>query len=92
MLERVLSRHFVDEKIEGFRSAMDLEHSFGPAYVRGRTFKGTNAVAVVGVSEAESSAIIGGVLTIGLLWLDYCRQHATARRHWRLIGALQLSG
>jgi hypothetical protein len=82
MLERVLSRYFVDEKVDGFRSAMDLEHSFGPAYVRGRTFKGTHAVAVVGVSEAESSAIIDGVLTIGLLWLDYCRQHTTARRHF----------
>jgi hypothetical protein len=82
MLERVLSRYFVDEKVDGFRSAMDLEHSFGPAYVRGRTYKGAKAVAVIGVSEAESSAIVDGVLTIGLLWLDYCRQHTSARRHF----------
>ncbi len=82
MLERVLSRYYVDAKPDGFRSAMDLEHSFGPAYVRGRLLKGTNADAVVGVSEAESSAIIDGVLTIGILWLDYCRQHANARRHF----------
>jgi len=82
MLERVLSRCFVDSKIDGFRSAMDLEHSFGPAYVRGRLLKGTNADAVIGVSEAESSAIIDGVLTLGILWLDYCRQHANARRHF----------
>jgi hypothetical protein len=87
MLERVLSRYFVDAKVDGFRSAMDLEHSFGPAYVRGRTFKGTSAVAVIGVSEAESTAIIDGVLTIGLLWLEYCRQHTNARRHF---GALQV--
>lgn len=82
MLERVLSRYFLDAKADGFRSAMDLEHSFGPAYVRGRLLKGTNAVAVIGVSQAESSAIIDGVLTIGLLWLDYCRQHTNARRHF----------
>ena len=82
MLERVLSRYFVDYKIDGFRSAMDLEHSFGPAYVRGRLLKGTSAIAVIGVSQAESSAIIDGVLTLGVLWLDYCRQHTNARRHF----------
>jgi len=82
VLERVLSRYFVDTKVDGFRSAMDLEHSFGPAYIRGRLLKGTSAVAVIGVSEAESSAIIDGVLTIGILWLDYCRQHTNARRHF----------
>jgi hypothetical protein len=82
MLERVLSRYFVDAKIDGFRSAMDLEHSFGPAYVRGRMLKGTSADAVIGVGAAESSAIIDGVLTLGILWLDYCRQHANVRRHF----------
>jgi len=35
LLERVLTRRFVDAKMDGLRSAMDLEHSFGPAYVRG---------------------------------------------------------
>lgn len=82
LLERVLSRYFVDLKIDGFRSAMDLEHSFGPAYVRGRLLKGTAAEAVIGVSESESSAMIEGVLTLGILWLDYCRQHTNARRHF----------
>ena len=61
---------------------MDLEHSFGPAYVRGRLLRGTAADAVIGVSEAESAAIIDGILTLGILWLDYCRQHGDARRHF----------
>ena len=39
------------------RSAMDLEHSFGPAYVRGHLLRGTAADAVIGVSQAESGAI-----------------------------------
>ena len=82
MLERVLARYFVDMKVDGFRSAMDLEHSFGPAYVRGRLLKGTRADAVIGVSAAESSAIIDGVLTLGILWLTYCREHTDARRHF----------
>ena len=82
LLERVLSRHFLGAKVEGFRSAMDLEHSFGPAYVRGRLLRGTAADAVIGVSEAESGAIVDGVLTLGILWLDYCRQKGDGRRHF----------
>ncbi len=35
LLERVLTRDFIGSKVDGLRSAMDLEHSFGPAYVRG---------------------------------------------------------
>ena len=31
LLERVLTRHFIGAKVDGLRSAMDLEHSFGPA-------------------------------------------------------------
>ena len=61
---------------------MDLEHSFGPAYVRGRLLRGAAADAVIGVSESESSATIDGILTLGILWLDYCRQHGDERRHF----------
>jgi hypothetical protein len=82
LLERVLTRQFIGSKVDGFRSAMDLEHSFGPAYVRGRLLKGTAAEAVIGVSEAESPAIVDGVLTLGILWLDHCRQHGDSRRHF----------
>jgi hypothetical protein len=82
LLERVLARHFLGSKVDGLRTAMDLEHSFGPAYVRGRLLKGTAADAVIGVSDAESASIIDGVLTLGVLWLDYCRHHADARRHF----------
>ena len=82
LLERVLTRAFIGAKIDGLRSAMDLEHSFGPAYVRGRLLRGTAADAVIGVSEAESSATIDGILTLGILWLDYCREKGDARRHF----------
>ena len=82
LLERVLARHFIGAKVDGLRTAMDLEHSFGPAYVRGRLLKGTAADAVIGVGDAESTSTIDGVLTLGILWLDYCRKHADARRHF----------
>src|SRR6185437_4987965 len=35
LLERALARNFPDWSVEGFRTAMDLERSFGPAYARG---------------------------------------------------------
>jgi hypothetical protein len=82
LLERVLTRSFTGAKVDGLRSATDLEHSFGPAYVRGRLLRGPAADAVIGVSEAESAATIDGVLTLGILWLDYCRQKSDGRRHF----------
>jgi hypothetical protein len=82
LLERVLTRTFLGSKIDGFRSAMDLEHSFGPAYVRGRLLRGTAADAVIGVGDAESASTIEGILTLGILWLDYCRRHSESRRHF----------
>jgi hypothetical protein len=82
LLERVLERSFPGAKVDGLRSAMDLEHSFGPAYVRGRLLKGTAADAVIGVSEREQAAVVDGVLTLGILWLDFCRQKSEGRRHF----------
>jgi hypothetical protein len=82
LLERALTRSFLGAKVDGLRSAMDLEHSFGPAYVRGRLLRGTSADAVIGVGEAESAAIVDGILTLGILWLDHCRQHGDGRRHF----------
>jgi hypothetical protein len=82
LLERALSRVFIGSKVDGLSSAMDLEHSFGPAYTRGRLLKGTAAEAVIGVGAAESAATVDGILTLGVLWLDHCRQHTDGRRHF----------
>lgn len=87
LLERVLTRRFLGSKVDGLRSAMDLEHSFGPAYVRGRLVRGTAADAVIGVSAAESGAAIEGILTLGVLWLEHCRQKGDGRRH---VGGLKV--
>jgi hypothetical protein len=87
LLERVLARQFIGAKVDGFRTALDLEHSFGPAYVRGRLLRGSATEAVIGVGGAESSAMIDGVLTLGILWLDYCRKRADTRRH---VGGLKV--
>ncbi len=82
VLERALARSFPAAKVDGLRSAMDLEHSFGPAYVRGRLLRGTAADAVIAVGADESAAMVDGVLTLGILWLDFCRQRSEGRRHF----------
>jgi hypothetical protein len=79
-LEQVLTTHFVEWKPESFRSAMDLEHSFGPAYARGLLLRGQSAWAVIGVGPEEPPSVIEGALTLGILWLAYCRDHAKGRR------------
>jgi hypothetical protein len=82
LLERALTRRFIGSKVDGLRSAMDLEHSFGPAYVRGRLLRGTAADAVIGVSASESGAMVDGILTLGILWLDHCRERGDGRKHF----------
>jgi len=79
-LERALTREFADWSCDGFRTAMDLERSFGPAYARGSLLRGTVAWAVIGVNEQESATTIDGILTLGILWLHHCREHANGRR------------
>jgi len=80
MLERVLGRSFPDFNVEGVRSAMDLENSFGPAYARGTLVRGNSAWVVIGVGSGEAQATIDGILTLGILWLAYCREHGAGRR------------
>ncbi|MGA8162399.1 MAG: hypothetical protein WA374_13765 [Acidobacteriaceae bacterium] len=79
-LEQALATRFPEWKPESFRSAMDLEHSFGPAYARGLLVRGQSAWAVTGVGPEEPPSVIEGALTLGILWLAYCRDHANGRR------------
>jgi hypothetical protein len=87
VLERVLLRSFPEFKAEAFRTAMDLEKSFGPAYARGSLVKGSQAWAVIGVNEDETQATVDGILTLGILWLQHCRESGDGRR---VYGGLKL--
>jgi hypothetical protein len=80
VLERVLARNFPEFKLVGFRTAMDLERSFGPAYARGSLVKGQKAWAVIGVNDEETQVTVDGILTLGILWLQYCRESGDGRR------------
>jgi hypothetical protein len=68
-LRRALERNFPSWNIVRLTTAMDLERSFGPAYVRGWMRQGQRALAIVDAA-----------LTCGILWLDACRLSEQERR------------
>jgi len=79
-LAQALGRQYPGWTPEGFRSAADMEHSFGPGYARGLLTRGQSAFAVIGAGPEELPSVIEGALTLGILWLDYCRAHRVGRR------------
>ena len=79
-LRRALERNFPGWTVARLTTGMDLERSFGPAYLRGWMRQGQRALAVVGVNDQETQATVDGALTCGLLWLEHCRL-AQQERH-----------
>ena len=80
VLTRALDRHFEHWRAEAFRTAMDLEKSFGPAYARGLLVQGQKAWAVIGVNDEETPVTVDGILTFGILWLAACREASAGKR------------
>lgn len=78
-LRRILAEHFPDAEFEGLTAAPDLEHSFSGLYVRGRMQEGPRVWALLAVAPSENAAAVEGILTFGLLWLDWTRSHAGRR-------------
>jgi len=68
---RFLRRQYPTHKIAELTTEADLEHSLSPAYPRALLRQGTSAWAAIGASEDPFHA--DGVLTFGLIWLDYLR-------------------
>ncbi|MGZ7030219.1 MAG: hypothetical protein ACXVG9_12910 [Terriglobales bacterium] len=79
-LRRALERNFSGWTVGRLTTSTDLEHSFGPAYLRGWLRQGQRALAVVGVNDEETQSTVDGALTIGILWLEACRM-AQQERH-----------
>jgi hypothetical protein len=73
---QMLVEQFSDERIDSLTISPDLEHSFSGCYARGALRRGRRAWAVIGVSAAEDAATVDSVLSFGLLWLDWTREHA----------------
>jgi hypothetical protein len=74
LLPAVLERAFPGWKLQELSTASDLTRSFGPIYARGLQRRGQSAFAILGVNPQEDQASIDAALTIGLLWLQHCRE------------------
>jgi hypothetical protein len=80
LLDHILPRNFPGWSVETLRTAVDLEHSFGPAYTRGVLRRGLSASTIIAVNGEEPQSSIDGILTQGILWLAHCRQQADGRK------------
>lgn len=78
-LRRVLAEQFPDAVIDPLTASPDLEHSLSGVYVRGRMHEGSREWAVTAVAPGETGAAIEGILTSGILWLDWTRTRAQSR-------------
>ncbi len=73
---RFLRRQFPAYKLAELTTEADLEHTLSPAYPRALLKQGATAWAAIGA--AADSGNPDGVLTFGLIWLDYLREREPA--------------
>ncbi len=72
---RSLSRQFPGWRIAELSTEPDLHHSLSPAFPRALLRKGSMGIAAIGA--AADSLSPEGVLSFGLIWLDYLRKRET---------------
>ena len=70
-----LRRQYSDWKLVELSTEPDLHHSLSPAYPRALLRRGNQAIAAIGAGE--DAIDIDGVLSFGLIWLDYLRRRET---------------
>jgi hypothetical protein len=68
---RSLLRQFPGWRVAELSTEVNLEHSLSPAYPRAVLRKGSAIYAAIGCSSDATD--VDGVLTFGLIWLDYLR-------------------
>jgi len=91
-LERTLTRTFPGWKLERLTTSADLEHSFGAVCTRAVLRRGPERIAVVGCCEGESQATIDNSVAVGVLWLDYCREHLPSNAHTTSLAVFLAEG
>jgi hypothetical protein len=69
---RFLRRQFAAYKLAELTTEADLEHSLSPAYPRALLRQGASAWAAIGAPPDANHP--DGILTFGLIWLDYLRR------------------
>jgi hypothetical protein len=78
----MLSREFPDWRVEEVSSEPNLEQSLTPSYTRAFLRQGSAGIAVM---AAAPGAVSAGIVTFGLIWLDYLRHREKAVPAWRLL-------
>jgi hypothetical protein len=72
-LHQLLTDRFPDETVDSLAAGADLHHSISGSYTRALMHCGTDAYAVLSAAPEEDSETIDGILTFGLIWLDWTR-------------------
>jgi hypothetical protein len=72
LFRQMLSRQFPGWKIDELSVEADLQHSLSPAYPRAYLKYGQSGWAAI--AAAPDAANAAGVLSFGLIWLDYLRR------------------
>ncbi|MGI8744169.1 MAG: hypothetical protein ACR2NN_16670 [Bryobacteraceae bacterium] len=72
VFRRFLSREYPGFKIAELTSEADLEHSLSPSYPRALLREGSEVWAAIGAPS--TGACVDGILSFGLIWLDYLRR------------------
>jgi hypothetical protein len=85
-LTHLLAGQFPDETLESLTVSPDLEHSLSGNYARGLLRRGSAYIALLAVTDGESSDTSDNSLTFGLLWLTRARQS----NHRGTIAALRI--
>lgn len=85
-LRRWLAQLFPGAHIEELTTEASLPDSLSPCYTRGLLHESGRYWAVIGVGQEESPAVIDGMLSFGLIWLDLLR----ARHANRVIAGLKV--
>jgi len=75
-LRQILTDRFPDETVDSLNASADLHRSISGSYTRGLVHRGSDAYAVMGASPNEDASTLDGILTFGLIWLDYVRDRA----------------
>ncbi|MGH9646547.1 MAG: hypothetical protein ACRD4E_07000 [Bryobacteraceae bacterium] len=70
-----LRRQYSDWKLVELSTEPDLHHSLSPAYPRALLRRGSQAIAAI--CAGEDAVDVDGVLSFGLIWLDYLRRRET---------------
>jgi hypothetical protein len=78
-LRRILGQLFPEWRVEELSVEPDRDHSVSARYARAILRRGQQVWAVIGSGEQEEASAADGILTYGLIWLDWLRRRQPER-------------